>query len=85
LDRSREEEAITGPSCGLELWATTNACAALSVSRKTWAQWQRRPGFPAPVGELGGRPVWDAASVCGWVEARDPKLRRDAGRERERS
>ena len=85
LDRSREEEAITGPSCGLSLWATTDACAALGVSRKTWAQWRRRPGFPEPAAELGRRPVWEAARVRAWVKARDPGLRRDAGRERDKS
>jgi hypothetical protein len=83
--RGEPDRHVQCPRCGVELWATTDACRALGVSRKTWAQWRRRSGFPTAVGELGGRPVWDAASVRAWADAREPSLRRDAGRNPDQS
>ena len=64
------------PNCGLELWTSREGCAGLGVSRKSWASWRANAkfGFPAPIGELGGRPVWDAAKVRAWAESR-PRLK----------
>jgi predicted DNA-binding transcriptional regulator AlpA len=70
----QREVGVNCPNCGIELWATSDACDSLGISRKTWSQWQRRDGFPQPHGQLGGRPVWIANEVRAWDEDR-PRTR----------
>lgn len=55
------------------VWARADIQRELGVSRGRVAELTRQTHFPAPIGEVGGRPVWLAVDVQAY--RRDPPTR----------
>lgn len=58
-------------------------CENVGITRRGLKNWRDRNGFPTPIAELAGGPVWDMRDVEKWVDERRnaPAARRARGLE----
>lgn len=65
----------------LGLVDTAGAAAMLDVKRETVLSYRwRDDGFPQPVAQAGGRPLWRKEQITGYIAARAAARRGAAGR-----